>query len=86
MPSELENCLLCDREVGNLFEHLRIQHLIKTPEQYQSELAKVDASKALQREQAKFIEELNSKKAKGLISGEEWRQQAEKWRKDHLAN
>jgi hypothetical protein len=79
----MDTCRLCDRQVGNLFEHLRIDHLIKTPEQYQAELTKVEMDKVRQGEYTAFIEELNSRRAKGLISGEEWRQLVEKWRQEH---
>lgn len=78
-----ELCRLCNSRVGNLLEHYRIDHGIKTPEEYQAELAKVEAAKARQREYGAFIDELNKKQAKGLITGEEWRRLAQRWREEH---
>jgi hypothetical protein len=79
----VEECKLCGQEVGNLFEHLRIDHLIRSPEDYESELAKVEAVKARQRSFSDFIEALNEKKAKGLITGEDWRRLARDWLREH---
>ena len=80
-----EVCPLCDREVGSLLEHYRLDHQIRSPEQFNAEQAKVNAEKALKAEWRAFTDDLNDKQSKGLITGEEWRRLADKWRAEHPA-
>lgn len=78
-----EICPICDNEVGGLLEHYRLDHQIKTPEQFKVELAKANAAKALKVEWRTFTNDLNERQSKGLITGDEWRRLADKWRAEH---
>jgi hypothetical protein len=78
-----ELCRICEKQVRSLFEHLRIDHQITTVDEYNLELDKAEAVRVRRREYGAFIDELNERKAKGLITGEEWRMLSEKWRKEN---
>ena len=78
-----EVCPLCECEVGSLLEHYRLDHRIRSPEQFKAELARVKAAKVLKAEWAAFADDLNEKQSKGLITGEEWRRLADRWRAEH---
>jgi hypothetical protein len=76
-------CPLCDKIVGNEFEHYRLEHGIKDADQFKVELARHQAAISRRDQFGKYIEELNEKRSKGLITAEEWRRLSEEWQNEH---
>ena len=75
-------CPFCGKEVGNDLEHFRVAHGIKEPKDYEAKLARVEAKKARTAEFGRFIDDLNARKSKGLITSDEWRRLADAWQKE----
>ncbi len=77
----LEKCPLCQKSSANLLSHLNKKHSIFSLEELEEEIKNREALSIERQEYARFVDELNRKRASGEISAEERRALDEKWRK-----
>ena len=63
--------------------HLRIDHEIEDIPQFMEALKEVGEEKERREQFAKYVMELQEKKAKGLITAEDYRNLTMQWSKEH---
>jgi len=82
----LTECPLCKRRVSNFLKHLAIDHEIENAEQFKVEIGKVELTEKKRNAFAEYISQLKERRAKALISAEEYRMAVTKWFKEQENN
>jgi hypothetical protein len=72
-------CPICNKPIKNVLEHLRISHEIASPEEYQSQIGKIEKSKAHTRAFGDLVSQLKAQN----VTGEQYRESVAKWLKEH---
>lgn len=80
---EQRKCPLCEQDITDILQHLRIQHDIESTEQLSEEIVKLEQKKTKQLGFAKYVEELQQKKRNGEITAEEYRELIIEWIKEN---
>jgi len=76
-------CPFCSKRVDDILKHFVLVHDIESLEHLDRELKILDSTHKRQREFSKFVAGLQEKRKKNLISAEEYRELASKWRREN---
>jgi DNA-directed RNA polymerase subunit N (RpoN/RPB10) len=72
-------CPFCGKQVSDTLYHLRFVHEVEDIEQFMQALDRVGAEEERRREFAAFVEELQVKVRRGLITWEDYRRLRDEW-------
>ena len=78
----LSKCPLCERTYQNILQHLVIKHDIQDMNQLKAEVERIEKGEKEREEFSVYVSELHEKRAKGLISAEEYREMVTRWFKE----
>lgn len=81
--SERNTCSLCNKQITNFLHHLRIQHKIRSAEEYEIKLEIKNNEKLKQKEFANYVDKLKKMIANKEIIYEQYRELITKWMKDN---
>jgi len=76
-------CPLCNIDIVDILEHIRISHDIDSMEEFNKKIAELEKHNAGQQEFQKYVQELQEMEKKGTISTEEYRRRVMEWMKQH---
>jgi len=74
-----DTCALCNRTVGALLYHLRVQHNIQSVEDYSEKVRLLEEEVARQLEFRNYVEELKGAMGRNEITAEEYRRRVVEW-------